>query len=274
MTSKKNGWLSAPYLVWITGFIVLPLCTIIYYAFTSKAGGFTFDNILGAITSDTNLKALGLSVLFSVLTTAICFALAYPLALCLSKLKLKRKSFLVFLFILPMWMNFMLQMVAIRVILEDNGILNMFLTSLGFDALSIANSPAAILIGMVYDYFPFMLLPIYNAVSRIDNSLINASKDLGANSFITFTRVIFPLSLPGIVSGITMVFVPTISDFAIADMLGGSKILLIGNVIESNFTRGQYYQGSGLAVLLMIFVILTSLVAGGGKDDEGSVLMP
>ena len=277
MTNKRNIWLTGPYLVWIAGFIVLPLLVILFYAFTNAAGEFTFSNITAAVTDVTNIKAFGLTMLLGFLATAICLLLAYPLALCLTKLKIKQKSSVIFLFILPMWMNFMLQMVAINVILEDNGIINMLLSSLGLPNMHIANTFGAILIGMVYDYFPFMLLPIYNTVSRIDKDLINASKDLGASSFMTFLKVTLPLSMPGVISGITMVFVPAISDFAIAEMLGGGKIMLIGNVVEMSFTKGQYFQGSGLALILMLFVVASSLIPGDDEAEtsvEGGVVLP
>ena len=272
LTNKKNLWLSGPYLVWIVGFILLPVLSIVYYAFTTRQGGFTLDNILSAVTDTANLKAVGLTVLLAALATAICLLLAYPLALCLSKVGLKRQKAFIFLFILPMWMNFMLQMVAINVILEDNGIINTLLAALGLEKLHIANTFTAILIGMVYDYFPFMLLPIYNTVVRMDRDLINASKDLGAGAVRTFFRVTLPLSLPGLVSGATMVFVPAISDFAIAEMLGGGKIMLIGNIVEMSFTKGQYYQGSGLALLLMAFVIISSLISGNEGEAEGGAI--
>ena len=274
LTNKKNLWLSGPYLVWIAGFILLPLVTIFYYGFTTAEGQFTFSNIVNAVTDSANLKAIGLTVLLAATATAICLLLGYPLALCLSKVGLKRQKAIIFLFILPMWMNFMLQMVAINVILEDNGLINMVLTALGLEKVHIANTVGAILIGMVYDYFPFMLLPIYNTVSRLDNDLINASKDLGAGPVRTFFKVTLPLSLPGLVSGATMVFVPAISDFAIAEMLGGGKIMLVGNIVEMSFTKGHYFQGSGLAILLMAFVIISSLVSGGEGEAEGGVILP
>lgn len=269
MTSKKNIWLSGPYIIWIAGFIIIPIFTIIYYAFTDYTKKFTFSNIINAITDTANLKALGLTVLLATLATLICLTLAYPLAICLTKLRVKNKNIFIYLFILPIFMNFMLQMVAINVILEDNGIINSLLSSLGLPKFHIANTFSAILIGMSYDYFPFMLLPIYNTISRIDTDYINASKDLGANGLRTFLRVTFPLSLPGVISGITMVFVPAISDFAIAEMLGGGKIMLIGNVVEMSFTKGHYYQGSGLALLLMVFVLISSLIPTGDNDTEG-----
>ena len=274
MTNKKNTLLAGPYLVWAIGFIVLPLFTIVYYAFTDKAHRFTLDNIVSAVSDPANLKALGMTLLLATLATAICLLLAYPLALCLTKLRLKRKNSIIFLFILPMWMNFMLQMVAINVILEDNGILNLLLSSLGLPQVHIANTFGAILIGMVYDYFPFMLLPIFNNVSCLDKDLVNASHDLGANSVSTFFKVTLPLSLPGVISGITMVFMPAVSDFAIAEMLGGGKIMLIGNVVEMSFTKGQYYQGSGLALLLMVFVLVSSFITDKDADGEGGALLP
>ena len=242
--------------------------TIVYYAFTEKRGGFTLENIVAALSDTANLKALGLTLLLAASATLIGLALAYPLAICLSKLKIKQKNFIIFLFILPMWMNFMLQMVAINVILEDNGLINSVLNMLGLRSVHIANTYTAILIGMVYDYFPFMLLPIYNTVSSIDKDLLNASRDLGANPVKTFFKVSLPLSMPGIISGATMVFIPAISDFAIAEMLGGGKIMLIGNVVEMNFTKGHYNTGSGLALLLMVFVVVSSLLTDSKKEDE------
>ena len=274
LMNKKNLWLSGPYLVWIVGFILLPLVTIFYYGFTTARGSFTFENIINAVTDSANLKAIGLTVLLAALATAICLLLGYPLALCLSKVGLKWQKAVIFLFILPMWMNFMLQMVAINVILEDNGIINSVLSALGLEKVHIANTFGAILIGMVYDYFPFMLLPLYNTVSRLDGDLINASKDLGAGPIRTFFKITFPLSLPGLVSGATMVFIPAISDFAIAEMLGGGKIMLVGNIVEMSFTKGQYYQGSGLAILLMAFVIISSLITGEDGENEGGAMLP
>jgi len=260
MTNKKNTLLTGPYLVWAIGFIVLPLFTIVYYAFTDKAHRFTFDNIVNAVSDPANLKALGMTLLLASLATVICLLLAYPLALCLRGLKMKSKSFVVYLFILPIWLNFMLQMVAITILIEDKGVLNFFLGKLGIPELKVMSTQSAIIIGMIYDYFPFMLLPIYNAVSDIDKAVIDASMDLGANALQTFRKVTLPLSLKGVISGITMVFIPAISDFAIAEMLGGGKVLLIGNVVESNFAKGYYNVGSGLAVILMLFVLLSMLV--------------
>lgn len=273
MTSKKNIWLTGPYIIWIIGFIALPILTIFYYAFTTPEKRFTLNNIINAVTDTANLKALGLTFLLAASATLICLLLAYPLAICLTKLKLKRKNFFVYLFVLPVFMNFMLQMIAVNVIIENNGIINSFLSVLGLPTLKIASTFAAILIGTVYIYFPFMLLPIYNTVSRIDKDYLNASKDLGANGFKTFFKVMLPLTMPGVVSGATMVFVPAISDFAIAEMLGGGKIMLVGNIVEMSFTKGHYYQGSGLALLLMVFVLISSLIPADDSKAEGGAFI-
>ncbi len=254
---NNRRWLAGPYLIWVVGFIILPLLTIIYFAFTNANGGFTFDNISSVFTNEYTLKALGLSLRIAAVSTLLCLILAYPLAICLNNLNLRSKSFVVWLFILPIWLNFMLQMVAIMILIEDNGVLNYILGLLGLPAARIMSTKAAIIIGMVYDYFPFMLLPIYNSISDIDRGLIDASMDLGANPFTTFRKVTLPLSLKGVLSGITMVFIPAISDFAIAEMLGGGKVLLIGNIVELDFTKGYYNAGSGLAMVLMLFVLIT-----------------
>lgn len=271
---KKNIWLSGPYLIWTIGFIVLPLLLIVKYALTNINNKFTLNNITAAITDPINIKALGITILLALLATSICFLLACPIAIHLSKFNAKKRNMLIFLFILPMWMNFMLQMVAINVIIENNGIINSVLSALNLPNIKIANTFWAVLVGMVYDYFPFMLLPIFNTVCNIDKDVISASKDLGAGTLQTLFKVILPLSLPGIISGITMVFIPAISDFAIAEMLGGGKIMLIGNVIEMHFTKGQYYQGSGLALILTIFVLVTSMMFGEKEENEGSAMLP
>lgn len=270
--SKK--WLASPYIIWMIGFIILPLITIFIYGFTGRDdGGFTLENIINAAKDEVNMKALGLSLLISLISTVICFLLAYPLAMCLNNLKMKRKTFIVFLFILPMWLNFTLQMTAINAILEQEGILNLVLTKIGMEPLNIANTPYAIVIGMVLDYFPFMLLPIYNVISRINPRVIEASRDLGANNIKTFFKIIFPLSMPGVISGITMVFVPAISDFAIAEILGGGRLLLVGNIIEQDFKLGKYNAGSGLALILMAFVLITMAFTSGKSDKEGGSML-
>ena len=236
---KKLGsrLLAGPYIIWMVLFTIIPLCLILYNAFTTFEGRFTIENVM-AITDYVNAKPLLLSLNMSLVVTLICFVLSFPLALVLSKYSKNKNSIIVMVFILPMWMNFMLRTLAWRLILLNNGFLNKGLGIFGFNPVYLMNTKAAVILGTAYDYFPFMLLPIYNALVKIDKDVINAAKDLGATSFIILKRIMLPLSLPGIVSGITMVFVPSMSEFVIADMLGGNKVYLIGNVIEQAFNSG------------------------------------
>ena len=269
---NKSTLLAAPYSVWAIGFILIPLVLVIFYAFTDKTGSFTLDNII-AISESTNLKALGLSVMLSFISTIICLLLAYPLAMILATLGVNQSSFMVFIFILPMWMNFLLRTLAWQTLLEKTGVINSILTFLNLPTLNIINTPSAIVLGMVYNFLPFMVLPIYNTLIKIDSNVINAAKDLGANNIQTFTRVIFPLSLPGVISGITMVFVPALTTFVISDLLGGAKILLIGNVIEQEFKQANNWNaGSGLSFVLMIFIVISIFISNKYDKEGGSII--
>lgn len=265
--------LSLPYLFWCAAFIIIPLCMVVYYGLTDKTGAFTLANIAAIATAE-HSKALWFSLLLSLAGTIICLLLAYPLAMILSGMKVSQHSFIVLIFILPMWMNFLLRTMAWETLLEKNGIINTVLRFLHLPSLNIINTPAAIILGMVYNFLPFMVLPIYNALTKIDPNVVNAAKDLGAGSFQTFLRIIFPLSLPGVISGITMVFVPALTTFVISTLLGGSKILLIGNVIEQEFTQtGNWHLGSGLSIVLMIFILLNMVLSAiFDKEGEGAVL--
>ena len=269
---KKLGsrLLAGPYVLWMVLFTIIPLCLILYNAFTNIDGGFTLDNV-AAITDYVNAKPLFLSLGMSLVVTLACFLLSFPLALVLSKYSKNKNSIIVMVFILPMWMNFMLRTLAWRLILLNNRVLNRGLDILGFDPVYLMNTKAAIILGTAYDYFPFMLLPIYNALVKIDKDVINAAKDLGATSFIILKRVILPLSLPGIVSGITMVFVPSMSEFVIADMLGGGKVYLIGNAIEQAFNSGyaDVHLGSGLSLSLMGLIIISMVIYKFFDRGEG-----
>lgn len=244
---------------------------IVYYGLTNKEGSFTLMN-LARITTPENLKALGLALLLSFISTLICLVLAYPLAMILSEKDVNQTSFIVLIFILPMWMNFLLRTLAWQNLLEKNGIINMILEFFHLPDQTLINTPYAIVLGMVYNFLPFMVLPIYNVLAKIDKDVISAARDLGANNFQTFSKIIFPLSIPGIISGITMVFVPSLTTFVISDLLGGSKILLIGNVIEQEFKQGSNWNvGSGLSLVLMIFIIASmALIAKYDKDGEGT----
>lgn len=266
----NKKWLSGPYLFWAVSFIIIPLGMIFYYGLTDKSGAFTFHNII-EITSRTNMKALILSLLLSTVSTIICLILAYPLAMILNNLKINQNSFVVLIFILPMWMNFLLRTLAWQTLLEKTGVINSVLVFLNLPTLNIINTPYAIVLGMVYNFLPFMVLPIYNVLIKIDNNVIDAARDLGANGVLTFFKIILPLSWPGVISGITMVFVPSLTTFVISDLLGGSKILLIGNVIEQKFTQASNWNaGSGLSLVLMIFILISmAILSKYDKDGEG-----
>ena len=269
--NKKNHLLSAPYLIWTAAFIVIPLFLILYYGLTTTDGHFTLANILEMGKSG-NPKALWLSLLLSVISTLICLILAYPLAMILRNLKMGATGLIVMIFIIPMWMNFLLRTLAWQTLLEKTGVINSILKVLHLPSLNIINTPYAIVLGMVYKFLPFMLLPIYNTLIKIDQHVIEAAQDLGANDFEVFTRIIFPLSLPGVISGITMVFVPALTTFVISDLLGGSKILLIGNVIEQKFKQGNNWNvGSGLSLVLMVFILVSmAFMQKYDKEGEGA----
>ena len=263
--------LSGPYLFWMVGFTLIPLALIFWYGITDKSGAFTLQNVL-AIASADHASALWLSLGLSLVSTLICLLLAYPLAMILRGRGQAASGFIVFIFVLPMWMNFLLRTMAWQTLLEKNGVINGILTWLHLPKQSLINTPWAIILGMVYNFLPFMVLPIYNVLSKIDDNTINAAKDLGANSFQTLIFIWLPLSIPGIISGITMVFVPSLTTFVISDLLGGSKILLIGNVIEQEFTKGSnWHLGSGLSLVLMVFILISmALIAKYDKNGEGT----
>ncbi len=256
----------------MVGFTIIPLALIVYYGLTDKSGAFTLANVL-SIADPEHAKALFLSLGLSLLSTLICLVLAYPLAMILRKKGVSSGSFIVFIFILPMWMNFLLRTLAWQTLLEKNGVINGILNLLHLPNIAIINTPWAIILGMVYNFLPFMVLPIYNILMKIDDNTINAAKDLGASNLQTFLHIWLPLSLPGIVSGITMVFVPALTTFVISNLLGGSKILLIGNVIEQEFTKGSNWNlGSGLSLVLMVFILISmALIAKYDSNGEGRV---
>ena len=267
----KIKWLSYPYILWMGGFIIIPLIMILFYGLSGKNGGLTFRN-LTMITDPVNLKALRIALELSLTSTAICLLLAYPLALILNKIKMKSNSFIVLIIVLPMWMNFLLRTIAWQNILEKTGVLNSLLRFLHLPTINIINTPSAIVLGMVYNFLPFMVLPIYNVLIKIDKDIINAARDLGANGLQTFFQIIFPLSLPGVISGITMVFVPSLTTFVISTILGGSKIVVIGIVIELQFRLGNWHTGSGLSLVLMLFILLSMAVLSKyDKESEGNL---
>ncbi len=258
--------LAGPYLVWMTGFILLPLLLVVYYAFTNSAGSFTLANV-SSIFHKVHMKSLGLSIKIALECTLICLILSYPLAMILSRLNVRHQNFIVFIFILPMWMNFLLRILAWQLLLSNNGIINAVLDFLHLPNIYILNTPSAVVFGMVYDFLPYMILPIYNAMSRIRK----AAQDLGAKNYIIFCRIIFPLTLSGVMSGIIMVFVPALTSFAISNLLGGGKVLLIGNIIEADFMQFfNWNLGAGLSLVLMVFVIASMAFMNKHADDAGN----
>lgn len=268
MKTKNKALLAGPFLVWTVAFIAIPLLMVIYYGFTGDDGSFTLENVK-RILAPHYLKSLWLALLLSLVSTAACLVMSYPLAMILSKLKGNKSQLIVLIFIIPMWMNFLLRTMAWQTLLEKNGVINTVLRFLHLPTLRIINTPYAIILGMIYNFLPFMLLPIYNSLIKVDLSVIQAAEDLGANKFQTFTKVIFPLTLPGVISGITMVFVPAMTTFVLSDLLGGSKILLIGNVIEQQFKQvNNWHMGSGLSLVLMIFIAI-SMAIMNKYDKEG-----
>lgn len=261
--------LSYPYLVWMGIFILVPLFMILYYSLSIKGvDGLTianFKEFFGSI----NLVVLLHSIKIAFITTIICLLIGYPTAYLISKAPLKRRSIMLILIVLPMWMNFLLRTYAWMNILAKNGILNNFFRFLGLSPKTMLYTQGAIVVGMVYNFLPFMILPIYTVLEKMDNSLVEAAKDLGANNFQTFVKVIFPMSLTGVITGVTMVFIPAISTFEISALLGGNKVNLIGNVIENQFrVIGDWNYGSAISMVLMVIIFVTMLVTNKFNPDD------
>lgn len=263
--------LSAPYLVWMAIFIIVPLIIVGYFAFTTSDGQFTLDNLAQvAKYSDSLFNSIWLGMV----ATVICLLLGYPLGYIIARAKGVSQRTMVLLIMLPMWMNFLLRTYAWMTILETNGLINSFLETLGLGKLNLINTPGAVVLGMVYNFLPFMIMPIYSIMTKIDSRVIEAAQDLGAGRFQVFTKVMLPLSLPGIISGITMVFVPAVSTFVISRMLGGGS-MLIGDIIEMQFLGSSYnpQMGSALALVLMILVVLCMMIMNNFGDDDGEAII-
>ena len=246
---KKS--LSYPYLAWAAAFIIIPLLFIIYYGLTDKTGAFTLSNLAAVATAE-NSKALFLSLGLSLLSTAVCLLLAYPLALILSGSKMGKSGFIIFLFILPMWVNILVRTLA---------------TVALFDFFSVPLGEGALIFGMVYNFIPFMIYPIYNTLQKMDHSYIEAAQDLGANPVQVFFKAVLPLSMPGVMSGIMMVFMPTISTFAIAELLTMNNIKLFGTTIQENINNSMWNYGAALSLIMLLLIAATSLFSTDDKDN-------
>ena len=273
---KKTSFLSklinAPYIVWSVLFIVAPMIMVVYYAFTDRSGAFTWNNIT-ALTAykETFARSIG----YAVAATVICLVLAYPLAYIMARSKASKQRTLMMLVMLPMWMNFLIRTYSWISILSNTGIINNLLKAVGLPTVQMINTPGAVILGMVYNFLPYMVLPIYSIMSKLDYSLTEAAQDLGCSSTSVLRRVIMPLSMPGVVSGITMVFVPSVSTFYISQKLGGGKFLLVGDSIEMQFQSAYNYNlGASLSLVLMLMIIVCMLEMNRfAYDDEEAILI-
>ncbi len=266
---KKNGkpvWgLLGPYTVWAFVFIVVPLGFVAYYAFTDNSFSFTFDNITRFFTATsqsgdsevrTYLLIFWRSLKLAFISTVICLLAGYPMAYIMSRANSRKQKIMMTLIMIPMWMNFLIRTYAWMTILQDTGILNGFLARVGLGKVHIIGTESAVVIGMVYDYLPYMILPIYSVMAKMDLKLIEAARDLGCNSYGVFRRVIFPLSMPGVLSGVNMVLIPSVSTFYISQKLGNGKFFLIGDAIEGQYVANNLHFAAAMAFILMVILII------------------
>lgn len=252
--SRKQ--LCIPYGLFLALFVVLPLLLIVFYAFTDQNGSISFANFIRFFSSATTLSTLIISILIALATTLICIIIAYPVAYILANSNLNKGGTLLMLFIMPMWINFVLRAMAMKDLLTIIGVFNF-------------NNYLNVIIGMVYDYLPFMILPIYTVLSKMDKSYVEAGKDLGASSFKTFTKITFPLSMGGIASGITMVFMPTMTCYVISDTFGNGLITIVGKLIDEQFTTFQNWNfGSAMAMVLLVIMLVSMWITGGFKNED------
>ncbi len=261
---------ASPHIIWAIMFIVAPLLFVMYYAFTDASGAFTWNNIL-ALGEHTETFTLSFSM--SVIATVLCLLIGYPLAYCIAKLSPRTQKIVMLLLMLPMWMNLLIRTYSMMAILDDGGFLNTFLTAIGFQPVHIVGTAPAVVFGMVYNFLPYMVLPIHSVISKMDNRYIEAAADLGCNNVQTLFRVILPLSASGIISGVTMVFVPSISTFYISQKLGGGTFDLIGDTIERQFQNPVTYNVGAAISLVMMILILISMAIMNRFSDEGTVIV-
>lgn len=261
--------LAAPHMVWTVLFIIAPLIFVGYYAFTDKEGAFTFDNIIYACNAS-YMVIFFRSISLALIATFICLIIAYPLAYAISKSRASSQKIMIMLVMLPMWMNFLIRTYSWMAILEDSGFINQLLEKIGLEPVHMINTSGAVILGMVYNFLPYMILPIYSVMVKIDNRLLEAASDLGCNNLKIMTKVVFPLSASGVISGVTMVFVPSISTFYISQKLGGGNFDLIGDTIERQFqTAYNYNLGAAISLILMALILICMAVMNRFSDEEG-----
>lgn len=268
----KTKWILYPYALWMGIFVIVPLALVIVFSFTSPLGEFTLENMINVGKYSTVFLR---SVILGIISTVVCLFLGYPMAYFISKINIKHQSVIIMLLMIPMWTSFLLRTYAWMTILEYNGLLNKLLTFIGLSKINMINTPGAIVLGMVYNFLPYMILPIYTVLSKIDNKVIEAAQDLGANNFKVFKKVVFPMSLPGVLSGFTMVFVPSVSTFIISKMLGGGSIFVIGDLIEMQFLGNTYnpHLGSAISLVLMVIIMITMGIMNVLDKDSETVVM-
>lgn len=287
----KNKGLAIPYIFWMAIFVVVPLLLVIVYAFSSRGGSFTLENFS---TMASYTAVFGRSFLLAAIATVICLLIGYPIAYLLSRERTGLRRIAMMIIMLPMWMNFLLRTYSWMSILENTGLINTFFSKIGLFTLinqigtamnsdftplsyfTMINTQGAVVLGMVYNFLPFMILPIFTVIDKIDHKIVEAAQDLGANSTVVFRRVIFPLSLPGVLSGITMVFVPSVSTFVISRLLGGGMTTLLGDLIESQFMGGAYNPelGSAISLVMMLIVLICMAIMNRfGEGEEGALAL-
>ena len=264
--SLKTKLVASPYIVWSALFVIAPLIFVAYYAFTDSSGAFTLENISELSKYTTTFLR---SIWFGIVATIICLIIAFPLAYFISQKTEKVQRTLVLLVMLPMWMSFLIRTYSWMALLQDTGIINSFLVKIGIDPVHMINTQGAVILGMVYNFLPFMITPIYSVMAKLDHSMIEACQDLGGNRLTCVRRCIIPMSMPGVVSGITMVFVPSVSTFYISQKLGGGSFDLIGDVIERQFQQSYNYNlGAAISFVLMILILICMAVMNRFTGDE------
>ena len=261
----------APYLVWSALFIIAPLLFVVYFAFTDRNGSFTFENITSlSAYSHTFVMSLG----FALIATTICFLIGYPLAYCMSRTSERTRNILTVLLMLPMWISLLIRTYSLMALLDNGGLVSSLLTSIGLPKLTFIGTEGAVILGMVYDFLPYMVLPIYTSMTKLDNRYLEAAADLGCNNRKTLFQVVLPLTMPGIISGVTMVFVPSISTFYISQKLGGGSFDLIGDTIERQFQNAvTYHTGAAISLVMMILILISLAIMNKFSDNGEDIIV-
>ncbi len=262
---------AAPYVAWSAIFIIGPLLFVAYFAFTDQAGNFTFENILSLGSySHTFVVSLG----FSLIATTICLLIGYPLAYCMSRMSEKARNILTILLMLPMWISLLIRTYSLMALLDNGGLVNSFLEMIGLERMTFIGTDGAVILGMIYDFLPYMVLPIYTSMTKLDNRYIEAASDLGCNNRQTLFKVILPLTMPGVVSGVTMVFVPSISTFYISQKLGGGVFDLLGDTIERQFQNAvTYHTGAAISLVMMVLILISLAVMNKFSDSGEDIIV-